>query len=270
MNRDKIKRILLISYLPLALAAVLFSCQNSGSGTKKADTSIINAEKPAVDSSRIIAIGELYRAKRFEDLQSGFDDGPENVFKLSFHGQKMGSLNGDIARFTYLATLDVAGNELSSLPEELASLHYLQGFYANNNRLTRFPEQVYLLPLLERLNLSGNQISILPPEIMKMDQLTSLNLGQNMITSLPVELYELVNLKALNLEYNGLTKIPEDLERLKSLTKLDLSHNQLSTTPRGILSMRGHLLELNLQGNQIPVKDIKQLIVDMPSTKIRY
>ena len=263
-------RILLIILIPLTIASLLFSCQSSGSGSKIPDKSIIEAEKPVVDSSKIIEIGELYRAKRYEDLQSGIMDGPENVRKMTFHGQKMGSLSPEIARFTYLATLDVVDNELSTLPAELASLHYLQGFYANSNRLTEFPAQLFLLPLLDRLNLSDNQISSIPPEIMKMDQLSSLNLGRNLITSVPVELYELKNLRALNLEYNGLTRIPVGLNGLESLRKLDLSHNQLTRIPDDILSMREHLEELSLQGNQIPIEEVKQLIEDMPSTKVRY
>jgi len=131
--------------------------------------------------------------------------GIENVIKISYHGRKMGTLSPDIARFTYLATLDVSYNDLADLPEDLSALHYLQGFYARGNKLTVFPEQILLLPLLARLDLSENQITEIPHEIIKMDQLVSLNLekldlSNNQLTSLSGEIISLSgNLKELSI-----------------------------------------------------------------------
>jgi hypothetical protein len=251
---------------------LLLSCQGCQSGQKgpKPDPSIVEAEKPQVDSSRVIEMLDLYRAKRYEDLQGGLAAGPEQVYKISFHGRQMRSLSPKIARFSYLAALDVSYNGLTELPDELSSLHYLQGFYAGGNQLAEFPSQLLLLPLLARLNLSENQIAEIPPEIMKMDQLDYLNLEKNRIVRIPVQLYELDGMTALNLAENGLSDLPEGISQLASLRKLDLSKNQLNTLPRELAIMGNHLEELDIHGNNIPMEEIEWLIEAMPATKIRY
>jgi len=260
-------------YMPILAAAIMvqaISCSSAGSDRSGPDKAILEAEKPTVDTSKVPELIELYRAKRYESIQEALAAGPENVLKMSFHGKKIGSLSPEIKRFTYLATLDVANNGLASLPPELSDMHYLQSFYANGNRLTEFPEQLFLLPVLVRLDLSANQISRIPGEIKKMDQLTSLNLENNQLTSIPVHVYELGNLEVLNLAKNGLSKVPEGISHLKNLKRLDLSNNQLALIPRELASLSGTLIELSLQGNQIPRDQIDWLIESMPSTEIRF
>jgi hypothetical protein len=252
------------------LLVLVHGCRDSGPKGQQPDPAVLKAEKPLIDSAKVIELLDLYRATRYEDLQSAYAAGPEQVYKISFYGRRMGSLSPEISRFPYLATLDVAGNDLTELPAEIARLHYLQGFYANGNRLTEFPRQLLLLPLLARLNLSGNQITEVPPEIIKMDQLDYLNLEKNRIMKIPVQLYGLNHLTALNLAQNGLSEIPEGISQLSSLRKLDLANNQLTALPREIASMGETLTDLAIQGNQIPEEEIRWLIDAMPLTKIRY
>lgn len=256
----------------LVVISILFaySCNSSDTGSARPDQEIMKAEKFFVDTARVPELIELYRAKRYENIQEAFAAGPENVLKMSFHGRKMGELSPEIGRFTYLASLDVAYNELTKLPAEISFLHYLQGLYVNGNRLTGFPEQILLLPLLERLDLSDNLIVSLPPEIIKMGQLTSLNLGKNGLTRFPVQLYELSSLKVLKLDHNGFRELPEGLSNLKALKTLDLSHNQLTKISRELTSLSENLEELNIQGNQIAREEIDWLIKAMPETRIRY
>ena len=249
-----------IAALSVMLLLSISSCQPKGSG----------AEKPSVDSAKIIELVELYRAKRYEDIQGAIAAGEDQVYKISFNGRNLGSISPEIARFKYLATLDVAYNNLNELPEEIASLHYLQGLYANGNNLTEFPGQILLLPLLSRVNLSENQIASMPPEIMKMDQLTFLAMEKNTLTGIPVQLYELENLVVLNLASNGLSVIPEGISQLSSLKKLDLSHNQLTTVPKEITTIGNHLVDLMVHGNNIPKEEIDWLIEAMPQTRIRF
>ena len=259
--------------MPILAAAIILqalSCSNGNSNLSGPDKAILEAEKPVVDTSRVPELIELYRAKRYESIQEALAADPDKVIKISFHGKKIGSLSPEIKNFTYLATLDVANNDLASLPPELSDMHYLQSFYANGNRLTEFPGQLFLLPVLVRLDLSANQISILPAEIMKMDQLTSLNLEANLLTSIPVQLYELSHLEVLNLAKNGLSKVPDGISDMKNLRKLDLSNNQLTSLPREVASLSGTLVELSIQGNQIPRDQIDWYIEAMPDTEIRF
>lgn len=254
----------------LACLTLISAACNSGRNTNGLNSTIMEAVKPVVDTTMVLKTLDLYRAKRYEGLQDAFAAGAENVYKMSFHGRKMKSLSPDISRLTYLASLDVAYNELTYLPEEISGLHYLQGLYANNNMLARFPGQILLLPVLAKVDLSGNRIGEIPEEISRMDQLSRLSLDNNAIMQIPVGLYKLANLKVLELAGNGLSSIPEGISRLTDLRKLDLSKNQLSGIPKELATMTGHLEELNIQGNQIPLDEIKWFVEAMPSTTIRY
>lgn len=246
------------------------SCTSSGSNGTIPDDEILTAEKPAIDTSMVLETLELYRAMRYEGIQEAKLAGVENVHKLVLYGRKMGNLSREIGDFTYLASLDVAQNDLATLPEEISRLHYMQGFYANRNNLVEFPNQLLLLPVLTKIDLSENQIASIPGEILRMDQLTRLTLDKNTLTAIPVQLYELKNLNILELADNGLREIPEGISQLTRLTKLDLANNQLRQLPREITTLSETLVEMNIQGNQIPMEEIEWLISAMPKTRIRY
>ena len=262
-----------IQVITILMSLVLifaYSCSISGTNNSKHARAILEAEKPSVDSARVPEMIELYRSKRYEDLQTAEAEGIEKVLKISFHGRQMGNLSPRIADFIYLATLDLSYNDLADLPDELSTLHYLQGFYVRGNKLTVFPEQILLLPLLARLDLSENQITEIPPAIIKMDQLVSLNLEKNALNHFPVQLFELSNLSVLNLAHNGCSSLPEGIGNMLNLEKLDLSNNQLTSLPGEIILLSGNLKELSINGNQIPADKISWLEESMPSTQIRY
>lgn len=262
----------LISCMLASLFVVLMipSCNQPGAGWQATESEIMNAAKPAIDSSRVLETLALYRAKRYEGIQEAMKAGVDNVHKLVLHGRKMGILSPAIGSLTNLASLDVAYNELSELPDEISRLYYLQGFYANGNSLVDFPKQILLLPLLAKLDLSENQIREIPVEIVRMDQLTRLSLNKNAFTSVPVQLYELENLKVFELSDNNLSELPAGIANLSNLTKLDLANNQLTSLPKEISTLSETMNELNIQGNPIPPEEIEWLIKAMPKTKIRY
>ncbi len=254
----------------LFMVMIITSCNQSGAGRQGSDSEIMNTEKPAIDSSRVLKTLALYRAKRYEGMRDALSAGVDNVHKLVLYGEKMGILPSEIEKLTYLQSLDVAYNDLTGLPEELSSLHYLQGFYANGNSLVEFPEQIMLLPLLARLDLSENQIRSIPEEIGRMNQLTRLSLSKNALTRVPVQLYKLKNLTVLELAQNGLSEIPEGIASLSILRKLDLSNNQLKSLPKEITTLTATLTDLNIKGNQIPQSEIQWLVKAMPRTQIRF
>lgn len=252
------------------LAIFPTSCNRSSTGNDMINPEITAFAKPPIDTSRVLSTLDLYRAKRYEGVQAALEAGADQVYKLVLYGRGKESLSPDIARITYLASLDISHNELSELPESLSELHYLQGFYATDNRLTKFPVQILLLPVLEKVDLSGNQITHIPPEISVMNQLTRLTIDRNALTSIPVELYGLAQLSVLELAENGLQTLPEGISGLRSLKKLDLSGNQLKRLPREITTLAAGLEELSIQGNQIPEDEIQWLIEAMPDTQIRF
>lgn len=253
----------------LAMAMLMFACTGSGNSGNLQDANR-EAEKPSIDTARVLETLELYRAKRYEGIQEALSGGVDQSFKLVLYGRKLDRISPEIGKLSYLQTLDVAQNELSEFPDELSELHYLQGFYANGNRLTTFPDQLLLLPILSSIDLSENQIVKIPAEIALMDQLTRLSMDDNMLTSIPVQLYELSKLSILELGGNGLTEIPAGIDNLKELKKLDLSNNQLKSVPEGLSNLSLNLKDLYLQGNQISRDEIDHLIAALPSTKIRF
>ena len=69
---------------------------------------------------------------------------------------------------------------------------------------------------------------------------------------------------------NRLTEFPGQLFLLPVLFRLDLSNNQLAAIPREVASLYGTLIELSIQGNQIPMDQIAWFIEAMPNTEIRF
>ncbi|MEZ5069725.1 MAG: leucine-rich repeat domain-containing protein [Bacteroidales bacterium] len=256
--------------LPLLLVSFfLGSCGNRTQPSGTAKNPALLAEKPGVDSSRVLPELDLYRAKRFESVQEAAAE-PDRVHKLVLYGRDLQKMPSGLSQFTYLSSLDVSQNQLSSLGGEISSLHYLQGLYAVGNRLTTFPEGVVLLPVLQKIDLSNNQISSIPESIQRMDQLVRLSMDDNAVTRFPVALFSLKNLSVLELARNGLTEIPEGIASLKKLKKLDLAGNQITSLPKDLGSLRESLEELNLQGNPIPREEIDRLLEALPATNIRF
>jgi Leucine-rich repeat (LRR) protein len=253
-----------------AFMPVIRSCNAPSGGKTGPDESIMTAGKPAIDSSRVLETLDLYRAPRYESVQKAVSGSPEEVYKLVLWGQKLGVIPPGIQRLKYLHSLDVAYNELAELPEELSQLHYLQGFYANGNMLTEFPKQILLLPVLDRVDLSENRITEIPGEIIRMDQLRKLDMGENKLTDLPDQLFELPNLEILTLDHNALSRVSPYISSLKSLRKLDISNNSLKEIPPEITRLAGTLTDLEIQGNNIPMEKIRELVDAMPSTNIRF
>lgn len=257
--------------LLLIFVALCFnSCNNNASSKKKLDRTVMESEKPAIDTSRVLPRLDLYRAKRFESVHAAVSGNPDKVYKLVLWGKKLGVIPPAIRQLTYLHSLDVSHNDLKELPEELAELHYLQGFYAVGNQLTEFPRQIILLPVLDRIDLSENQIREIPGEIARMQQLRKLNLYGNSLSEIPPEVYQLENLEILTLGKNDLAGVSPEIANLKKLRKLDLSENHLKEIPWEVTNLQGTLTDLEIQGNEIPREEIERLIEKMPSTNIRF
>ena len=260
-----------ISVLIFFAAMSAFRACNTSPGEKTGlDQFIMPVKKPAIDSSMVLDRLSLYRARRYESVQDALSGDPDKVYKLVLWGKKLPVIPPEIGRLKYLHSLDVAHNELTELPEEISDLHYLQGFYAGANMLTRFPEQILLLPMLDRIDLSENRITEIPEEIVRMDQLRKLDMGENRLMDLPARLFELTNLEILTLDHNALTRLSPDISNLRSLRKLDLSDNSLKEVPWEITGLKTTLTDLEIQGNEIPVEKVRELVEAMPSTNIRF
>ncbi len=264
-------------YFPIFFVLILFAilsaflaCNTSPDGNSGTGQSFVSAKKPAIDSTVVLDRLSLYRARRYESVQDALSGNPEEVFKLVLWGKKLGFIPPEIGQLKYLHSLDVALNELTELPEELSELHYLQGFYASGNMLTEFPEQILLLPMLERIDLSENRITEIPGGIICMDQIRKLDMGANKLTDLPAQLFELTNLEILTLDHNALSRISPGISGLRNLRKLDLSNNFLKEIPWEINGLKATLTDLQIQGNEIPVEKVRELVEAMPSTNIRF
>lgn len=247
----------------------LHSCDNNSDGTN-IDRKILKAEKPLPDSAKVLEEFEMFRSKRYEEIDTAIQENPEEVYRMVLWGKSLTQIPEEIGKFVYLHSLDVGYNKLTTLPEALSQLHYLQGLYASSNELTTFPDQILLLPLLYKLDLSENRISEVPREIKKMDQLSRLDMGKNLLTTLPEELYELDNLEVLYLDNNSIAAISSEVSNLRRLKKLDLSGNQLERIPPHIIQLKDSLTDLRIQGNPIPMEEIKALMEAMPGTEIRF
>lgn len=141
------------------------------------------------------------------------------------------------------------------------------------------PNVFQTLYSLEILDLSKHQIKTLNIELRDLVKLKSLNLSSNHLESLNVDSFtNTKSLKSLSLAHNRISSIPVGTFRgLKQLTHLYLNNNQLQQLAPGLFSNLNslilldlsenillrtkphlvfgfsmpHLLELNLQGNQL-------------------
>ncbi|KAJ8578037.1 hypothetical protein ON010_g1167 [Phytophthora cinnamomi] len=144
----------------------------------------------------------------------------------------VGSLPAEIAVFTKLRVLGLAGNALTTLPAELCQLTALEALYLEKNRFQTLPTKVAFPPQLRELRLDNNQLSVFPAQLTKLRLLNRLGLSNNQLKTLPEEIHRLRNLVELNLDYNRLdADFPDGFAALQRLERLGLEGNFLAERP---------------------------------------
>ncbi|KAG7390562.1 hypothetical protein PHYPSEUDO_007502 [Phytophthora pseudosyringae] len=162
----------------------------------------------------------------------------------------LGHLPADIAVFTKLRVLGLAGNALTTLPEELCHLVALEALYLEKNRLQTLPSRVAFPPKLRELRLDNNQLSFFPIQITKLRLLNRLSLSHNQLKALPEQIHRLRNLVELDLDFNRLdADLPDGFAALQRLERIGLEGNFLAERP-AVLNRLPALSYIRLSGNR--------------------
>lgn len=109
-------------------------------------------------------------------------------YSLSFAGEKLRVLPGEIGRLTDLKQLYLSSNRLTSLPPEIGKLSSLTELYLADNLLTTLPTTIGELVNLTDLDLSNNRLTGLPLELGKLARLKNLKVTGNPLESPPPEI----------------------------------------------------------------------------------
>ncbi|CAI5465797.1 unnamed protein product [Closterium sp. Yama58-4] len=148
-----------------------------------------------------------------------------------------GRLPADIAAFTALQVLNLAGQNLSGpIPmDAFRNLAALQELDLSSNPLTGSLEFLCFLPFLQYLDLHGTGLTgEIPTALGKATALSYLSLAYINLTTaeLPASLSALTNLAHLDLSYLKVTSVPSWIARLPHLQFLDV------TAPDGLTPAR--------------------------------
>lgn len=130
-----------------------------------------------------------------------------------------------------------------------------------NDNLNRFTK-------LQYLTLINCGIPALSQRI-RLPALKELNLRYNKIDTLQIDSFSgMSKLLTLDLSYNKITVIPSGcFVYLKSLTSISLSHNYFPELPSNFLFNPRKLLELQIDGSKLPVKQINDILNNVPNLK---
>jgi len=183
-----------------------------------------------------------------------------------------------------LVILDLSNNKIESLPDEVVSLQRLERLDLSNNDLSTAPLRLCLLPLLKSVQLEGNTILSLRRDLLtrgtqhllrhfrerlqgqaQVDGVQIPGLGQKTLPGdLPPwetdgqarlhEVYKMKGSRLLSHSGHKLTHIPDNLIAMGAeaeVTSVDLSKNLLTALPDSLLSLSGHLSEMNISSNRL-------------------
>lgn len=157
-----------------------------------------------------------------------------------------------IAKFTRLQTLHLAGNHLSQpLPSYLENSRNLLTLNLSNNKYDTWAGTGHIYSSIKRLDLSINKINnVNEAAISEMPQLNWLDLSENRINNLPPKLFTSAqNLETLILSRNYFSEVPRF--QSNTLKSLCLSCCQISTLRADLLNGMTSLLRIDLSINQI-------------------
>lgn len=132
----------------------------------------------------------------------------------------------DLAKFTYLETLEIEGQTIDSM-RFLSSLSYLKELKLHNCRIPAEDINVIAaLPALQKLTMSDCGLSTIAG-LEKAQNVTYLDLKNNTIRNLD-PLASMIRLQEIDLQHNALTGL-NALSGLADLKKLDVSFNSLTS-----------------------------------------
>lgn len=177
-------------------------------------------------------------------------DQGHHLTELWLTNHHLGSLPAEIAVFTKLRVLGLAGNAITTLPEELGNLKDLEALYLDKNYLRTLPAKIVFPTKLRELRLDNNELSYFPVQITKLRLLNRLGLSHNQLKTLPEEIHRLRNLVELDLDYNQLeADLPDGFLALQRLTRIGLEGNFLAERP-AVLDRLPSLSYIRLNGNR--------------------
>ncbi len=229
------------------------------------------------------------QVKARDIIIKAFDD---RAVSLSLVGLGLNSLPPIFDFFKDLRVLNLSFNALTDVPSEISCLTKLEELHLESNRIENISEAICSLLKLKLLNLSGNRITHIPPKIDQLQKLMYLGLALNQITLIPLEMFQLQELLYLTLAGNQIAYLPPEIGRLQKLKTLRLCHNQLRFIPQEISDLQelrqlrisynpslnelpiamgqlAHLEELLIDGTQIPVHFVPQILQACRSARDR-
>ena len=200
--------------------------------------------------------------ENFEQLQQ--------LTHLELQQNKLDKLPQNFGALDQLDFLNLKDNHLSELPHSIRNLTKLRGVSLENNLLSSIPEGLLMLENLTELLLGNNPLKLdqLPADLSHLEELKHLSLFGNQLSKIPAFVFTMPHLQYLKLANNQLTTLPANLSNL-TLRYLDLSHNRL-THFSSLLVNPQVIKEINLTGNPITQKEIKQLRQKLPRTKVVF
>ncbi|KAJ1959449.1 hypothetical protein IWQ62_004607 [Dispira parvispora] len=180
-------------------------------------------------------------------FDSSRNDGPRwwesvDLTRLFLGHNLLESLDGRIAQFPALTTVDLSNNRLTQLPPEFSQLQQLGTLNLTGNQFQTIPEVLYELPLVD-LRLARNQISGWPAGHVTRwaGTLARLDLSHNQLQHLAADCSQLTSLQYLHVAHNQLTTLPERWwTGCGQLYELDVTHNQLRCLFIGSTDLTAH------------------------------
>ena len=204
-----------------------------------------------------------------EELPKEFGE-LSHLAHLELQENQLNKLPESFGKLQTLEFLNLRDNLLNTLPNSIQDLSNLRGISLENNQLTQIPFCLLLLSNLRELMLDNNPLALelLPTNLEQMSELQHLGFSGNQLSTIPDFVFTMPRLQYLRLANNHLTYLPEQLPTLK-LRQLDLSHNQLTSFSYKLVNPH-FIKEINLRGNPIFKRVIKQLRLDLPDAKIVF
>ncbi|MDR0802477.1 leucine-rich repeat domain-containing protein [Fluviicola sp.] len=147
------------------------------------------------------------------------------ITKMSFFGNKITDIDGDISRLQNLEVLYLGRNKMKSFPKSICTLKNLKVLSLAYNDIDSIPDCICRLKNLERLFISNNKLVYIPDSLGSLRKLEQLDLNRNSIRELPEDLGFLSEMKFLDLSYNNLRKLPDSMQYMSGLKELNLQYS---------------------------------------------
>ncbi|XP_071439407.1 leucine-rich repeat-containing protein 57-like [Hetaerina americana] len=159
--------------------------------------------------------------------------------------------------------LRISKGKLTKFPIPLSNLEQvLRTLDLTDNRFSNLPQEIKNFKNLKHLTLDKNVLRTLPEVLGELTKLESLSVRDNILVEIPHTLSCLKNLKEAHFSGNNLQDFPLALCGLRHLDMLDLSRNSITKVPDDPNLSTLHVVELNLNQNQI--SDLSEHLANCP------